>query len=265
MHHLQKFVTRYRFYGQFDISNFFSSINKNILYTRFSSVILAQRKPEYWKEEVLWLGRVLLFNDPTKQFVYKGDPDLKQLVPYGKSLFDHDSGTGLPIGNLTSQFLANVYLNELDHFVTAVLKCPGYGRYVDDFLLFGNSKEDIIVWRSKIRTFLKQTLRLQLNPRKEQIQPTRHGVPFVGYFIKPWGVTVRRNVVKNIKRKLYVYTGNSDVDHAVSSINSYFGHCIHAKSQRLRRHLITDHMSPELKTKIVVVGNYHHLRLRRRH
>jgi hypothetical protein len=262
MRHLFQFVKHYDFYGQFDISNFFSSINKNVLYTCFSKVILAQCRSEDWKKEVLWLGRILIFNDPTKQFIYKGDPSLKQLVPYGKSLFDHNSDTGLPIGNLTSQFLANVYLNELDHFVTDVLGCRGYGRYVDDFLLFSNSKEEIIIWRSKIRLFLKNTLRLQLNPCKEQIQPTRHGVPFVGYFIKPWGVTVRRNVVKNIKRKLYTYNKSIDMEHTVNSVNSYFGHFAHAKSQRLRKHLITEHLGPELKTKLVIVDNYHHLRIR---
>jgi hypothetical protein len=263
MHRLSQFVSAFAYYGQFDVSNFFPSINKNILYRCFSKVILRQNRPDFWKEEVLWIARVIIFNDPTKKYFYKGDPDLKKLVPLGKSLFDHDKITGMPIGNLTSQFLANVYLNELDHFVKDELGCVAYGRYVDDFLLFSNSKEEIIAWRDKIFAFLKNNLRLTANPRKQQIQPTRHGVPFVGYFIKPWGVTVRRNVVKNIKKKLYTYNNSVDIEHTVRSVNSYFGHFAHAKSARLRRHLVSEHMCLGLKTKIVVVGNYHHLGVRK--
>jgi hypothetical protein len=260
---VSEFVKKYSFYGQFDISSFFSNINKSILYGIFTKVINAQPKPDYWKEEILWLTRIIIYNDPTKNYIYKGDQNLKALVPTGKSLFDQNADTGLPIGNLTSQFLANVYLNELDHFVKENLGCPAYGRYVDDFLVFSNSKNDILRWRNGIKQFLKDKLKLTLHPRKQQIQPTRHGIPFVGYFIKPWGITVRRNVVKMAKNKIYRFNQENNPKKMIQSLNSYFGHFGKAKSAHLRKHLIEKHLSPELKSKIVVVGNWRYLKLRK--
>jgi len=254
-------VKTYRYYGQFDIANFFSKINKHILYDCFSKVIVRQRRPDFWKEEVLWLAKTIIFHNPTENYFYKGDPKLKKLVPQGKSLFDQDDHTGMPIGNLTSQFLANVYLNELDHFVIDSLKCRGYSRYVDDFVFFSDSKEEIIKWRNSIRIFLTEKLGLTIHPKKQQIQPCRHGIPFVGYFIKPWGITVRRNVVKTMKNKIYEFNYKKNIEHAVQSLNSYLGHLGKAKTARLRAHLIKKHLSLEMKTKVIIVGNFHHLKL----
>jgi len=256
-----KFVRENAYYGQFDIQSFFSSINKDTLYNIFSKVILKQLKPAWWKDEVLWLSHVIIFNNPTQNYYYKGDPSLKKFVPAGKSLFDQNEDVGMPIGNLTSQFFANVYLNELDHFVKETLGCNAYGRYVDDFLIFSNNKCDITNWRNRINLFLSSQLHLKMHPRKQQIQPTRHGVPFVGYFIKPWGVTVRRNVVKAAKNKIYGFNLCGDLEHVVSSLNSYFGHFDKANSSHLRKHLVKDHLSLRLKIRLVVVGNWHHLRI----
>lgn len=260
---MAKFVKNNAFYGQYDIANFFSSIDKNILYECFSTVVTKQSKPDFWKEEVLWLAKIIIYNDPTKNYFYKGNPELKKLIPPGKSLFDQAHDTGMPIGNLTSQFLANVYLNELDHFVKESSGCQAYGRYVDDFVIFSNSKQQIISWRNDMKVFLESRLKLKLHPRKQQIQPTRHGVPFVGYFIKPWGITVRRNVVKMAKNKIYYFNKENNLDKMVQSLNSYYGHFGKAKSARLRKHLIEKHLSAELKSKIIVVGNWHHLRIQK--
>lgn len=110
---------------------------------------------------------------------------------------------------------------------------------------------------------MKNELHLQLHPKKQQIQPTSHGIPFVGYFIKPWGVTVRRNVVKTLKNKIYGWNKSEDVESMIPSINSYLGHLGKAKSGRLRHHLIGKHLSPEMKTKIVVIGNWRYLKVRK--
>lgn len=258
------FAQKYTYYGQFDISNFFSRIDRKLLFSLFKEVILAQRRPDFWKEELLWLTEIIIFNDPTKNYVYKGDPGLQLLLPFGKSLFDQDPEIGMPIGNLTSQFLANVYLNELDHFAVDTLGCPAYARYVDDFLVFSNSKEDIKRWRNEIADFVHDKLRLTFHPRKQQIQPTRHGIPFVGYFIKPWGVTVRRNVVKQLKKKIYYYNQSPNVEEMVHSLNSYYGHLGKARSQNLRKHLIKEHLSLAMKQEIIVHGNWHHITARKR-
>ena len=254
-------VKRYKYYGQFDILNFFSKIDKHVLFECFSKVIRIRSKPDFWKNEVLWLAETIIFHNPTGNYFYKGDPNLKKLVPYGKSLFDQDDHTGMPIGNLTSQFLANVYLNELDHFVVDTLGCKGYSRYVDDFVVFADSIREITTWRDRISIFLKNNLSLTLHPKKQQIQPCAHGIPFVGYFIKPWGLTVRRNVVKTMKRKIYEFNKKQDVEHAVQSLNSYLGHLGKAKTNRLRKHLIKEHLSLDIKKKVIIVGNFHHLKL----
>jgi len=253
------FAKNYQYFGQFDIANFFSNIDKSVLFKLIKDVVVKQKKPDWWKNDILWLVRAIIFNDPTVNYLYKGNPGLVNLLPKGKSLLDQDKGTGLPIGNLTSQFFANVYLNELDHYVTENLKIPAYGRYVDDFLVFCNNKREIIKARNRIQIFLVERLKLILHPKKQQIQLTCHGIPFVGYFIKPWGITIRRNVVRTAKNKIYRFNKSGEVRKAVVSLNSYFGHFGKAKSAHLRKHLIEKHLCSEIKSQITVIGNWHHL------
>ncbi|KKU02029.1 MAG: Retron-type reverse transcriptase [Microgenomates group bacterium GW2011_GWF2_45_18] len=260
---LQQYAKSFTYYGAFDIANFFGSIDKNVTYKSFEKVILTINRPDWWRDEILWIAKTIIFHNPANNYYYKGDPKLQDLVPPHKSLIHKNGMIGLPIGNLTSQFLANVYLNELDQFVTKTLGVKGYGRYVDDFVIFANSKEELRNWRDQICEFLKNELHLHLHPKKQQIQPTSHGIPFVGYFIKPWGVTVRRNVVKTLKNKIYGWNNSGDVESMIPSINSYFGHLCKAKSSRLRHHLICKHLSLEMKTRIVVVGNWRYLKVRK--
>jgi len=249
---------KFGYYGQFDICNFFSSIDREILFLMFAKVIESQRKPQFWKEEVLWLAHTIIFTDPTKNFFYKGDPGLRKLVPQQKSLFNQEPDVGMPIGNLSSQFLANVYLHELDDFAVNYLKVPGYIRYVDDFILFSNDKTEILNFRDKIKSYLASNLAMTLHPKKQQIQRTSHGIPFVGYFIKPTGVVVRRNVIKSVKTRLYHYKKypSTNLTNFTATMNSYYGHFRQARSQRLRRHLFDKHMPASLRTRVWIVGQF---------
>lgn len=264
MQRVSELTQDFRFYGQFDISNFFSSINQKILFRLFAEVISKQRKPPFWKDDILWLSQVIIFSDPTNDYFYKGDPQLRQLVPEQKSLFYQETHVGMPIGNLSSQFLANVYLNELDHYATKTLKVPGYARYVDDFVILSNSKKEIIRARKSIEAFLANRLAMTLHPKKQQIQPARHGIPFVGYFVKPTGVTVRRNVVKRVKSRLHhsreLQTKN-DIGELIAALNSYYGHFRQARSYNLRRHLYKEHLPAAVRPKVRPVNNYSHFRL----
>src|SRR5262249_30351854 len=88
---------------------------------------------------------------------------------------------GLPIGNLTSQFWANVYLNSFDHFVKRSLRCKGYVRYVDDMLLFAGDKTTLWQWREAVEKRL-WALRLRLH-LGAQPRPVSEGVPFLGFTI----------------------------------------------------------------------------------
>jgi hypothetical protein len=89
---------------------------------------------------------------------------------------------GLPIGNLTSQFWANVYLNGFDHFVKRELRCPAYLRYVDDFLLFANDKDTLHAWSAAIQERMR---RLRLTLHEPQVFPVATGIPWLGFRIYP--------------------------------------------------------------------------------
>ncbi len=88
---------------------------------------------------------------------------------------------GMPLGNLTSQFFANVYLNDLDYFVKHTLKAKYYIRYVDDFVILHRSKSQLEIWKSQIDEFLKERLRIELHPQKSKIISLSRGVDFVGF------------------------------------------------------------------------------------
>ena len=235
-------------YLKLDVQSFFRSIDREILFSLVEENITAQTSPQgvQWKEDVLWLARKIIFHDPTKNYLYKGNPDKKSLIPKHKSLF-YAEGCGLPIGNLTSQFFANVYLNELDQFVTTTLGIGKYVRYVDDFVVVDGDRNRLKSFILPIDAFLKEELNLRVHPGKIQLQETRKGIDFLGYFIKPNYTVVRQKVVKRCKKRLREIsqtplTGNLREDaeivtYALSVINSYYGHFNHARSFNLRRHL----------------------------
>ena len=87
----------------------------------------------------------------------------------------------MPLGNLTSQFFANIYLNELDKFVKHKLKAKYYLRYVDDFVILHSSKTHLKIWKNKINNFLNEKLKLELHPEKSRIIPLSKGIDFVGF------------------------------------------------------------------------------------
>jgi hypothetical protein len=192
-----------------------------------------------WQEEVLWLCKKIIFHNPTADYFYRGDSKLQQLIPDNKSLFSSGCN-GLPIGNLTSQFFANVYLNELDHFVNEVLGCTLYVRYVDDFVIVDN---DLALLRSivpTLDTFLWEKLRLHIHPKKIYLQPICNGVDFLGYFVRSSHILVRQKVVRRFKdtlrHRINPKDGLLSVDD-IPMIQSYLGHFSHANTYRLRKSL----------------------------
>jgi RNA-directed DNA polymerase len=150
---------------------------------------------------------------------------------------------GLPIGNLTSQFFANIYLNPLDHFVKHELRVRGYVRYVDDFLLFGEDrrilKEQGRIIREKI-----DELRLAIHPDKYRLLRTADGVDFVGFVNFPNG---RRKLKKdNVRRferrlsrmKFEASRGEREWAQVTRGVQSWVAHASHAQSYRLRCSLL---------------------------
>jgi retron-type reverse transcriptase len=145
--------SRRAFFIHLDIRNFFMSIDHEILYG------LIKRKVR--DAGLLRLARRIIFHNPVKDCVVKGNRKLLHSLPPHKSLFHVPEGKGLPVGNLTSQFFANVYLNELDQYVKHVLKCRHYVRYCDDFLIPDASRERLEQARDAIGDFLEERLSLE--------------------------------------------------------------------------------------------------------
>jgi RNA-directed DNA polymerase len=115
--------------------------------------------------------------------------------------YQDSHGKGIPIGNLTSQLFANVYLHPLDVFVTQKLNEKNYFRYMDDFVVISADKNYLIDLRTKIKNFLEQELKLQLHPKKSNIFRADRGLDFVGFMIKPTGVTKRKKTLRRYKKR----------------------------------------------------------------
>jgi retron-type reverse transcriptase len=111
-------------------------------------------------------------------------------------------GKGLPIGNLTSQFFANVYLNELDNFIKRRLRCKYYVRYMDDFVLFHPDKTQLQIWKEAIEAFLDQHLKLALKPEATQLNTYLHGLGFCGTRIFRRLIRVRKSTLQRIVQKV---------------------------------------------------------------
>jgi len=163
----QEFARRYKYVLCCDIKQYFPSIDHAIL-----REILARKIDD---TRVLWLidrilasGRGVLFEEYAMVY-FPGD-----------DLFAVNRPRGLPIGNLTSQFWANCYLNPFDHFVKRELRCRGYVRYVDDFLLFANDKRVLWAWRAAILQRVA-ALRLTLHERAAHIKSVSEGIAFLGF------------------------------------------------------------------------------------
>lgn len=247
--------TRSAYYGQFDIKSFFMSIDREVLL----EILLRKINREFKNtDELVWLVEKVVNHDPTKKVLFKSSPSLLSEIPSGKSLFKVPKGKGLPIGNLTSQFFANVYLNELDQYVKRELKVKHYVRYVDDMVLLSENQEDLILWREKINEFLKNKLKLELQPSKDKYGSVYSGIDFVGYVTKPAYSLSRNRVVKNLKSKLHYFnqgyvisTKNSqqevlpislppnreNLERILCVVNSCYGHLIHSSSYGLRKKL----------------------------
>lgn len=222
------------FYAQLDIASFFMSIDHEILYNILERQVLETReKSGKWKEEILYLSKVIIFHKPTENYITKGNHDLLKLIPTKKSLINAPDNKGLPIGNYSSQFFTSLYLNKLDQFVKRELKCKYYVRYMDDFIVLDVDKNNLEFFKNKIDEFLQKELLLKLNPNKTKIQPLKKGIDFLGYFIKPNHSLIRRRVVKNLINKLENDSfENSKKTQAVT--NSYFGHFCKADTINLR-------------------------------
>jgi retron-type reverse transcriptase len=198
-------------YLKCDLANFFVAIDKRVLNDQ-----IAARVTEPWW---LRLAGTILHHDPRENFELRGAPELLARVPAHKRLTNQPAHCGLPIGNLSSQFFANIYLDALDQFAKHQVRARHYVRYVDDFVLLHESPQWLGAALARIDTFLPDRLHARLNPSKTILQPVARGVDFVGHVIRPWTTRVRRRTVNEAVSRI----ASIDPADVYTSANSYFG------------------------------------------
>lgn len=184
---LQQHSRRHRYVLRMDVVQHFPSLDHALLRTAIAQVI--------HDEDVLWLVDQIL---ACGAGVLTDEYDLVDFP--GDDLFAMLRPRGLPIGNLTSQFWSNVYMNALDWFVLRDLGCSAYVRYVDDFAHFSDSKAQLWEWKDAVMRFLAG-LRLTIHENAAQVQPVAAGIPWLGFVVYPTHKLLkRRNVVNYAHR-----------------------------------------------------------------
>jgi RNA-directed DNA polymerase len=222
------FARSHRYILQCDIRKYFPSIDHNILKATLRDKIKCP--------PTLWLINTIIdASNPQGEApeYFPGDTLLSPLA--------HPKG--LPIGNLTSQFFANQYLNSFDHFVKEQLKARQYLRYVDDFALFADDHAFLTDARFSITEFLS-SLRLRLHPVKTQLFATQQGANFVGFRVLPDRIRVKNDNLQRARRRCRqiqrAYT-NGDIPLAAVTqrLQSWEAHLKHGDTHRLRQHIFS--------------------------
>lgn len=204
--------TRGCFVLKADIRHYFETVDHDILIS-----ILQKKIPD---ERVISLIKIILANHQTAQI-----------------------GKGMPLGNLTSQFFANVYLNELDQFVKHQLKVHYYIRYVDDFVIIDSSWERLQEFKVKIDLFLRTHLQLTLHPDKSRILRLENGVPFLGMRLYPHHKRIIKKNVLRFDRKLSFLKSQYDCgflerEKAVETLEGWMAYISYAHTFKYRKHVI---------------------------
>lgn len=208
----QKFARNSRYFFKFDIQKFFGSVCQDTL------------------KQVL-------------EYKIK-DPDFLQLL---SKIIDHAPKLiGLPIGNLTSQHFANIYLNELDQYIKHDLKRKKYIRYMDDAVIYGNSKEELWALKKDISIFLEEKLKLHFNEKSTFLRPIHQGIPFLGFNIYPHLIRIQRKnwqrFCRKFKKRQCQYEKEEiQACELLSSIGSLIGHTKQANIWTLRKNFFAKH------------------------
>ena len=238
----QYYARQYRYVLVCDVRQFFPSIDHAILRATLGRLIC--------DADVMWLiDRILesgvgVLSEEYDMVWFPGDDLTAALRP-----------RGLPIGNLTSQFWANCFLNPFDHFVKRELKCPAYLRYVDDFLLFSDDKRQLRDWRAALIERLA-ALRLTLHQERAQARPVTEGIPFLGFVVYPTHRRLKRRVGiafrRRLRRRFAQYAaGEIESDQLAASILGWIEHVRHGDTWGLRRSLLRDVVIPSRPSEVI--------------
>jgi hypothetical protein len=222
----QQFSRRWKYVLQCDVRQFFPSIDHALLRAELARLIADPALLQLC--DLILESGIGVLSEEYDMVWFPGDDLTAALRP-----------RGLPIGNLTSQFWANVYLNGFDHFVKRELKCAGYVRYVDDFLLFGDDKAQLRQQRAAIVEWLAG-LRLTLHESRAQVFPVETGIPFLGFRVYPTHRRLKRRNGVNFRRRLRGLlaqwaAGEIAVDRVHASVRGWVNHVRYGDTWGLRR------------------------------
>lgn len=297
---LQHFVRQphHRWFCKLDIRAFFPSIDRQRVLEIWRRSLPSLPYPVETRKQLDQVATAILKQSPIHPTPKaSGHAHLLAQIPTHKSLFHTPPGCGMPIGSLTSQFFANVYLNELDQFVKHGLKVKGYLRYVDDFVILADDPETLSRHRQAIDAFLLERLGLSIHPDKTVLQRCAQGIDFLGCIVFPDYRLTRQRSVRALRRRLAWFKwlvfpltekpaprppmgswqrwlGNHQalfrpghptpalLQRMQGTINSYYGVFGHADTYRLRKHIYQRELGP-LKTFFLPAdASYHHLVIR---
>jgi hypothetical protein len=230
--HLQALARRHRYVLRLDVVEHFPSLDHAILKKELFQVI--EDGDVRWLIEQVLAGGAGALAGEYHMVYFPGD-----------DLFAVNRPRGLPIGNLTSQFWSNVYLNPLDWFVVRELGCRAYLRYVDDFALFSDSKRQLWSWKRAIVERLAR-MRLTVHAGSAQAAPCAAGIPWLGFVVYPSHRRLkRRNAVgfrRRLERNIALYqAGRIPFAELDASVQGWINHVRYGDTWGLRRRLFEGH------------------------
>ncbi len=216
------------YYLKLDISKYYYRIDHDVL------INIIRKKID--DEDLIWLLEKIIKSE-----------DQPFGLPLGSTFSDSEErlfNKGMPIGNLTSQMFANIYLNELDQYVKHELKAKYFIRYMDDMIILHQDKKILYDYKKSIEAFLENELKLNLN-NKTAIRPISLGIDFVGYKVWPTHTKLRKTSALKMKRRLKVvqkdFSRNKiDFDRANATVQSYLGILKHCDSYNLKNKIFKD-------------------------
>ena len=237
--------------GRFDIQSFFMSIDIRIL-EQYAVAFVRKHYKGDDLELLVYLLTVTIRHRPQTNCIKRGNEELWAKLPKHKSLFFAESFRGMPIGNITSQLLANFYMSFFDEYMVSLCRATGarYERFVDDFTLVCRRKQDVLMLRDKADAFLHEKLNLKMHHDKQYIQDVTKGVYFVGAVIKMNRVYLSNRTIgglTNVLRELQKFLTHIDLcsvddayelEHYLASMNSYFGFMAGKNEYAVKRRVI---------------------------
>lgn len=214
-----------------DIKWFFMNINKELL-KQFLKKQYADIDPRYQALIVK-----IIDHDPTKNYSFYWDISDYDDLPHDKSLFWTPEWTWLPIGNLTSQLFANVYLDAFDKRMKYTLWLKRYGRYVDDFVIVHHDKHILTQLIPKIKERLQENCKLTLHPKKIYLQHYTKWVTFLWAHLKPHRIYIKKSTIGNAKKAIQkrLLCDEKDKEKLRATVNAYLWMMTHQKSRKQRK------------------------------